>query len=43
MIYIKSKEELKKMRKAATAVAEVLQTLKENVKEAFSSKVQTQQ
>ena len=37
MIYIKSKEELKKMRKASVAVAEVLQTLKENVKDGIST------
>lgn len=37
MIYIKSKEELKKMKKAALAVAEVLQTLRENVKEGVST------
>ena len=37
MIYIKSKEELKKMKKAAVAVAEVLQTLRENVKEGVTT------
>ncbi len=37
MIYLKTKEELKKMRSAADAVKEVLLSLKENVKEGVST------
>lgn len=37
MIYLKTKEELKKMRLAAAAVKEVLLSLKENVKEGVST------
>ena len=37
MIYIKTKEELNKMRKAAEAVKEVLSSLRENTKEGVST------
>ena len=37
MIYLKTKEELKKMRLAADAVKEVLSSLKDNVKEGVTT------